>query len=89
MQVLEKSWYSDRNIEWGVSSAVENTCMSLDDNGSRRGAVESVEAQVRQTAAVLGEVIEMLNASGKLSDDEVLTLLNKFRPYGNPYRKAG
>ena len=77
----------DKTCDRSIRDAVENICIDLDD-GNRLGTVERVQAQVRETARLLAALIETLNASGKLADDEVLTLLNRFRPYGDPYRKA-
>lgn len=77
----------DKTCDRSIRDAVENICIDLDD-GNQLGTVERVQAQVRETARLLAALIETLNASGKLADDEVLTLLNRFRPYGDPYRKA-
>lgn len=62
------------NEQHGIAGAIEEECESHNE----RGALEKVRGSTRQTARVLGRLVELLHEKGTIADQDVLDLLGDF-----------
>jgi len=58
--------------ELSIADAVEVACL---EDGDRDGELERVSAQHRETAELIGRLVEQLHASRALSDEAVAAIL--------------
>jgi hypothetical protein len=74
MKLTENYSWRNSKREFTIAEAIENSCVSHSD-----GAIERLSDVTDNVVRKLAALIELLHENGRLTDDNVLSLLSGFK----------